>query len=246
MEDKSIPTPSMDISFKTQKHIQVTWRNSYRSKIGKMLLEPQSWKRSTISWSQELEPTPIHLIRPEHRLDIINLWLFHKEKFDSDEKFLKDKCRIVTLSQGRDTSKIGQTYTPTVNPISLFMLLAKQQPAWCILAPFHTIMHDVQRDSSKWNASWRWRSSTDSREFSDSRKVALSSRAQIRSDTVGLSLPVPRPNALFTKGGGRWSIFANVIISGRLASLEGFRLWRVNYLPGVVRSWVPAMVSMVD
>jgi len=50
-----------------------------------------------------MEPTPIHLIRPE----IINPWLFHKEKFYSDEKFVKEKCRIVTLSPGRDTSKIG-------------------------------------------------------------------------------------------------------------------------------------------
>ena len=53
-----------------------------------------------------MEPIPIHLIRFEHRADIINLWLFHEEKFDSDGKFLKDKCRIVTLSQVRDTSKL--------------------------------------------------------------------------------------------------------------------------------------------
>ena len=72
-----------------------------------------------------MEAVPLHLIHPELRLDIINLWLFHKEKFDSDGKFLKDKCRVVTLSQVRDTSKICQTYSPTVNPISLFILLAK-------------------------------------------------------------------------------------------------------------------------
>ena len=90
--------------------------------MGKMLSEPQSWKRSIISWPQE--PVPIHLICLEHRPDI-NLWLFHKEKFDSDGKFIKGKYRIVTLSQVRDTSKIGHTDSPTVNPISLFMVLAK-------------------------------------------------------------------------------------------------------------------------
>jgi len=37
--------------------------------------------------------------------------------------FIKDKCRIVTLPQVRDTSTIGQTYSPTVNPISFIILL---------------------------------------------------------------------------------------------------------------------------
>jgi len=72
-----------------------------------------------------MEVTPMQFIRYEHRKDIINLWLFHKEKRDSKGVFIKDKCRIVTLSQVRDTSTIGQTYSPTVNPISLFILLAK-------------------------------------------------------------------------------------------------------------------------
>jgi hypothetical protein len=55
-----------------------------------------------------MEPTPIHLIRPEHRPDIINLWLFHKEKLDSDGKFVKDKCRIVNLSQVRDIPRLDK------------------------------------------------------------------------------------------------------------------------------------------
>jgi hypothetical protein len=71
------------------------------------------------------EITLIQFIKPEQRKDIINIWLFHKEKRDSNGIFLKDKCRIVTLSQVRDTSAIGQTYSPTVNPISLFILLAE-------------------------------------------------------------------------------------------------------------------------
>jgi hypothetical protein len=59
-----------------------------------------------------------------HLANVIRLWLFHKEKLDANGKFLKDKSRIVTLSQSRDTSNIGLTYSPTVNPISLFVLLA--------------------------------------------------------------------------------------------------------------------------
>jgi hypothetical protein len=72
-----------------------------------------------------MEVTTINLIAPIHRKDIINLWLFHKEKKDANGVFMKDKCRIVTLSQLRDVSTIGDTYSPTVNPISLFILLAK-------------------------------------------------------------------------------------------------------------------------
>ena len=71
-----------------------------------------------------MEATTINFIDPMHRKDIINLWLFHKEEKDSNGTFLKDKCRVVTLSQVRDLSTIGNTYS-TVNHISLFVLLAK-------------------------------------------------------------------------------------------------------------------------
>jgi hypothetical protein len=60
----------------------------------------------------------------KHRKDVIKLWLFHKPKYDSKGVFIKDKCRIVTLSQFRDTDNIGLTYSPTVNPISFFVLMA--------------------------------------------------------------------------------------------------------------------------
>jgi hypothetical protein len=63
-------------------------------------------------------------VKPIHAKDIIRLWMFHKEKYDSAGKFIKDKCRIVTLSQLRDTSTIGPTYSPTVNPISFFVVLS--------------------------------------------------------------------------------------------------------------------------
>jgi len=56
-----------------------------------------------------MESAPIYTIHPLHCKDSINLSLFHKEKKDFNGNFLKDKCRIVTLSQVRDTSTIGQT-----------------------------------------------------------------------------------------------------------------------------------------
>jgi hypothetical protein len=71
-----------------------------------------------------MESVPWTSIAPSHRREVIRLWLFHKEKVDSKGKFLKDKCRIVTLSQSRDTASVGLTYSPTVNPISFFVLMA--------------------------------------------------------------------------------------------------------------------------
>jgi hypothetical protein len=59
-----------------------------------------------------------------HRSRVIRLWLFHKEKLDTNGAFLKDKSQIVTLSQHRDLTNIGLTYAPTVNPISFFVLMA--------------------------------------------------------------------------------------------------------------------------
>jgi len=70
-----------------------------------------------------LECVPEHTIASAHRRDVIKLWLFHKPKYDSKGVFVKDKCRIVTLSQARDTTGIGFTYSPTVNPISFFVVM---------------------------------------------------------------------------------------------------------------------------
>ena len=50
-------------------------------------------------------------IPKSHLSSVIRLWLFHKEKVDADGIFLKDKSRIVTLSQSRDLSNIGLTYS---------------------------------------------------------------------------------------------------------------------------------------
>jgi len=58
-------------------------------------------------------------IPKEGRKDIINAFMFHKEKFKADGSFDKDKCRIVLLSNQRDPDRIGDSHSPTVNPISV-------------------------------------------------------------------------------------------------------------------------------
>jgi len=58
-------------------------------------------------------------IPKEAKKDIINAYMFHKEKFKADGSFDKDKCRIVLLSNQRDPNTIGDSHSPTVNPISV-------------------------------------------------------------------------------------------------------------------------------
>lgn len=49
--------------------------------------------------------------------------IFHTEKLKSDGSHDKFKCRLVTLSQHRNRDSIGETFSPTVNPVSLFIQL---------------------------------------------------------------------------------------------------------------------------
>jgi len=62
-------------------------------------------------------------IPQEYLKHVITVWLFHKEKYKSDGTFDKDKCRIVALSHLRDPNTIGETFSPTVNTISVFIIL---------------------------------------------------------------------------------------------------------------------------
>ena len=70
-----------------------------------------------------LKPVKYNDIPKEHRGDIIGVYMFHREKFNADGTFEKDKTRIVLLSNRRDPSKIGETHCPTVNPISVMTQL---------------------------------------------------------------------------------------------------------------------------
>ena len=62
-------------------------------------------------------------IPAEHKKHIIGVYMFHKEKFKADGTFDKDKCRIVLLSNRRDIETIGDSESPTVNPISVMTQL---------------------------------------------------------------------------------------------------------------------------
>jgi hypothetical protein len=107
--------------------------NAYKASLTK-LLQDESRSPGIVKSIQDevanlmadgiMEPMLITAIPKIHRPNVIRLWLFHKEKLDANGKFLKDKSRIVTLSQSRDLSNIGLTYSPTVNPISFFVMMA--------------------------------------------------------------------------------------------------------------------------
>jgi hypothetical protein len=62
-------------------------------------------------------------IPEEHLKHIINVYMFHKEKFNADGQFDKDKCRLVLPSNLRDSDTIGETLCPTVNRISVMTQL---------------------------------------------------------------------------------------------------------------------------
>jgi hypothetical protein len=70
-----------------------------------------------------LKATKYKDIPKEARKDIINAYMFHKEKFKADGSFDKDKCRIVLLSNQRDPNTIGDSHSPTVNPTSVMTQL---------------------------------------------------------------------------------------------------------------------------
>lgn len=68
--------------------------------------------------STRLKDIPVAL-----RKNIVPTFMFHTEKFKSDGSFDKDKCRMVLLSNLRDQNTIGESSSPTVNPISFFTQL---------------------------------------------------------------------------------------------------------------------------
>lgn len=69
--------------------------------------------------------TPIqHRDIPKNmRQHIVGVYMFHKEKYKADGTFDKDKTRLVLLSNLRQEETIGETYCPTVNPMSVMTQL---------------------------------------------------------------------------------------------------------------------------
>jgi hypothetical protein len=70
-----------------------------------------------------LAPMKFGDIPPEYRKHIIGVYMFHKEKYKADGAFDKDKMRLVLLSNLRDPDTIGESFSPTVNPISVMTQL---------------------------------------------------------------------------------------------------------------------------
>jgi hypothetical protein len=83
-----------------------------------------------------LKPIMFEDIPENHIKDIIGVYMFHKEKYKADGSFDKDKCRLVLLSNLRDPETIGESFSPTVNPISVMtqLNLAAAEPNTVISA----------------------------------------------------------------------------------------------------------------
>ena len=68
---------------------------------------------------------PIHFkdIPTEHRSQIIDLFMFLKDKFKANGDFDKTKARLVAQGNTQDVATVGDTNSPTVNPITVMTLL---------------------------------------------------------------------------------------------------------------------------
>jgi hypothetical protein len=75
---------------------------------------------------------PMHLrdIPPEYREDILNAFMFLKDKFLANGDFDKTKARLVGNGSEQNPTTVGDTAAPTVNPISVMVQLniAASQP----------------------------------------------------------------------------------------------------------------------
>jgi hypothetical protein len=92
--------------------------------------EPTRKKKINEALDKELEacmrifqPTNVRDMSAKNLSSAIQLFTFHKEKTKADGSYDKDKFRVVPASQHRDPSSIGETKSPTVNPISAFIQL---------------------------------------------------------------------------------------------------------------------------
>jgi hypothetical protein len=83
-----------------------------------------------------VQPIKFKNIPKDKLKEIIGVYMFHREKYKGDGIFDKDKCRIVLLSNLRDPDTIGDSTSPTVNPISVMtqINLAAVTEGTCIAA----------------------------------------------------------------------------------------------------------------
>jgi len=68
---------------------------------------------------------PIHFekIPSEHRHRIIDLFMFLKDKFKANGDYDKTKARLVAQGNTQDIETVGDTNSPTVNPITVMTML---------------------------------------------------------------------------------------------------------------------------
>jgi hypothetical protein len=70
-----------------------------------------------------LVPRRYNALSKRDRRSIVNAHLFLKDKYLSDVSFDKRKARLVANGNEEDIDDIGETTSPTVNPISVFTQL---------------------------------------------------------------------------------------------------------------------------
>jgi len=68
-------------------------------------------------------PVRLKTIAKEHRAHIIPVHMFLKDKFKANGAFDKTKARMVAGGNHQDADLVGDTFAPTVNPISVFTQL---------------------------------------------------------------------------------------------------------------------------
>jgi hypothetical protein len=94
----------------------------------KIALQNKEWKTAIMKAIQSeidnfeepgvVKPMKLKDIPLDLRKNIVPTFMFHVEKYKSDGSFDNDKCRMVLLSNLRDPDTIGESTSPTVNPIS--------------------------------------------------------------------------------------------------------------------------------
>jgi len=86
---------------------------------------------------------PIHFkdIPTEKRSQIIDLFMFLKDKFKANGDFDKTKARLVAQGNTQDIETVGDTNSPTVNPITVMTMLnyIATNPSYIVSA--HDIKH---------------------------------------------------------------------------------------------------------
>ena len=109
-----------------------TQNSVYRMSLQKALKQPGRIESVSKAIEGEIDNMengkvvpPVHYkdIPPESRDAVIDLHMFLKDKFKSNGSFDKTKARLVFDGSKQTVDQVGDTTSPTVNPISVFVIL---------------------------------------------------------------------------------------------------------------------------